>query len=147
MYIKNISIQGFKSYQNQIFSDEFSPKHNVIVGKNGSGKSNFFFAIQFVLSETYSTLRAEERKNLLHEGAGRPVMSAYVEIIFDNQDLRLAVDDAEEVRIRRTIGLKKDEFRVNGKTHSAHEVQQLLESAGFRAPILITSCNKGKSNI
>ena len=27
--------------------------------------------------------------------------------------------------------MKKDEFRINGKTHSASEVQQLLETAGF----------------
>eukprot|EP00667_Euglena_gracilis_P000779 EG_transcript_781 len=133
MYIKTISIQGFRSYLEQHFKEDFSPRHNVIVGRNGSGKSNFFAAIQFVLSDKYSTLRAEERKSLLHEGAGRPVMSAYVEIVFDNSDNRLLVDwgPENEVRIRRTIGVKKDEFRVNGKTHTAAEVQQLLESAGF----------------
>ena len=35
-----------------------SSKHNVIVGRNGSGKSNFFDAIQFVLvSSRFNTLR------------------------------------------------------------------------------------------
>jgi len=37
-----------------------------LVGKNGSGKSNFFSAIQFVLSEKYSKLKAEERQAFLH---------------------------------------------------------------------------------
>lgn len=42
MYIKQIAIQGFKSYKNQVVTDPFSPRHNVVVGRNGSGKSNFF---------------------------------------------------------------------------------------------------------
>ena len=30
--------------------------------RNGSGKSNFFYAIQFVLSDEYSHLRPEQRQ-------------------------------------------------------------------------------------
>jgi structural maintenance of chromosome 3 (chondroitin sulfate proteoglycan 6) len=93
MFIKNITIQGFKSYRDQTFEqNEFSPKHNVIVGRNGSGKSNFFNAIIFVLSEKYSKLRADERQAFLHEGTGRAVMNAFVEIVFDNSDSRLPID-------------------------------------------------------
>ncbi len=54
-----------------------------------SGKSNFFNAVHFVLSDKYSHLRAEERQDLLHEGTGRGVMSAFVEVVFDNSDGRL----------------------------------------------------------
>lgn len=86
------------------------------VGRNGSGKSNFFYgkflihspipayrinyethwssfftAIQFVLSDEFSNLRPEQRHALLHEGTGPRVASAYVEIIFDNRDNRLPV--------------------------------------------------------
>lgn len=102
------------------------------VGRNGSGKSNFFYgklktvvykfiiiwypvdkllfkypppqekkyitiikshstAIQFVLSDEFSHLRAEQRQALLHEGTGPRVISAFVEIIFDNQDGRIPV--------------------------------------------------------
>ena len=43
MHIKQVIIQGFKSYRNQTICDPFHPKHNVVVGRNGSGKSNFFF--------------------------------------------------------------------------------------------------------
>ena len=39
-------------------------------------------------------------------------MSAYVEIVFDNSDNRLPVDRAE-VRLRRNIGLKKDEYYLD----------------------------------
>lgn len=59
----------------------YSPKHNAIVGRNGSGKSNFFDAIQFVLATSrFNTLRQEERQHLLHEGAGANVMAAFVEV-------------------------------------------------------------------
>jgi predicted ATPase len=43
MHIKSIQIQGFKSYADQTLADEFNSKCNVVVGRNGSGKSNFFF--------------------------------------------------------------------------------------------------------
>ena len=46
--------------------EPFSPKHNVIVGRNGSGKSNFFAAIRFVLSDAYTQMGREERGALLH---------------------------------------------------------------------------------
>ncbi|CAB4408993.1 unnamed protein product [Rhizophagus irregularis] len=39
---KMIIIQGFKSYKDQTIIEPFSPRHNVVVGRNGSGKSNFF---------------------------------------------------------------------------------------------------------
>ncbi|KAI7640833.1 hypothetical protein KC322_g20452, partial [Hortaea werneckii] len=76
MFIKQITIQGFKSYKDQTIIEPFSPKHNVIVGRNGSGKSNFFAAIRFVLSDQYTQMGREERANLLHEGTGSAVMSA-----------------------------------------------------------------------
>ena len=48
----------------------------------------------------------EERQALLHEGAGAPVISAYVEVIFDNADARFPTG-RDTVTLRRTIGLKK----------------------------------------
>ncbi|KAG9253302.1 RecF/RecN/SMC [Emericellopsis atlantica] len=130
MFIKQIIIQGFKSYKEQTVIEPFSSKTNVIVGRNGSGKSNFFAAIRFVLSDAYTNMSREERQGLLHEGSGSAVMSAYVEIIFDNSDGRF-VHEPEEVVLRRTIGLKKDEYSVNRKVVPKQEVMNMLESAGF----------------
>jgi structural maintenance of chromosome 3 (chondroitin sulfate proteoglycan 6) len=67
--------------------EPFSPAHNVVVGRNGSGKSNFFAgrdilaisdvkandlwlvpAIRFVLNDAYTSMGKEERQSLLHEG-------------------------------------------------------------------------------
>lgn len=57
---------NYRSYKNQTIVDPFSPKLNVIVGRNGSGKSNFFAAIRFVLSDAYTQMGREERQALLH---------------------------------------------------------------------------------
>ncbi|KAI5814441.1 RecF/RecN/SMC [Pyronema omphalodes] len=130
MHIKQIIIQGFKSYNEQTVIEPFSPKCNIIVGRNGSGKSNFFAAIRFVLSDAYTQMGREERQALLHEGSGSAVMSAYVEIIFDNKDDRFPTG-RDEVVLRRTIGLKKDEYTLDRKSTSKADVMNLLESAGF----------------
>ncbi|GAB1320281.1 Structural maintenance of chromosomes protein 3 [Madurella fahalii] len=130
MHIKQIIIQGFKSYKEQTVIEPFSPGTNVIVGRNGSGKSNFFAAIRFVLSDAYTNMSREERQALLHEGSGSAVMSAYVEIIFDNSDKRFS-EPGDEVVIRRTIGLKKDEYSVDKKVQTRADVLKILETAGF----------------
>lgn len=54
-------------------------------------KTHVLLAIQFVLSDEYSHLRPDQRQSLLHEGTGPRVVSAYVEIIFDNSDARVPV--------------------------------------------------------
>jgi structural maintenance of chromosome 3 (chondroitin sulfate proteoglycan 6) len=81
--------------------------HNVVVGRNGSGKSNFFagksrsfqvpsipfvglcslpfldahVAIRFVLSDAYTSMSREDRQSLLHEGMSTSTtLSAYVEV-------------------------------------------------------------------
>ena len=102
----------------------------MIVGRNGSGKSNFFAAIRFVLSDAYTQMGREERQALLHEGSGSAVMSAYVEIIFDNSDDRFPTGK-DELILRRTIGLKKDEYSLDRKNATKTDVMNLLESAGF----------------
>ena len=144
-----------------------SSRPRVPVGANGSGKSNTFAAIQFVLDHLTSTnLRTEERKALLHEGAGAHVMSAYVEITLDNSDGRLPVDRPQvcldghtppkalrgvylrlppqrsrrrarvcvafvpQVVIKRSIGLKKDEYFIDRKHVNKNEVTSMLEDSG-----------------
>lgn len=129
MHIKKIVIQGFKTYKEPTVIDLLSPNINVVVGRNGSGKSNFFAAIRFVLSDAYTQMSREERQGLIHEGSGT-VMSAYVEIVFDNSDRRFPVEK-DEVVIRRTIGLKKDDYSINHKSAQRSDIMNLLESAGF----------------
>lgn len=146
MLIKNIIISGFRSYREQLFPDGFSSNVNLILGKNGSGKSNLFAAIKFVLDEKYASISEAQRKELFYLG-GKSVLSLFVEIIFDNTEGRLIIPgkgDENEVRIRRTVGLKQDEFRVNEKKFSAEEVYQLLEGAGFSSSNPYNIVEQGK---
>lgn len=109
----------------------FSEKVNIVVGRNGAGKSNFFSAIRFVLSDAYTSLSRTERQKLLHEGSSTTAtFSAYVEIVFDNSDGRIPTG-RNEVILRRTIGAKKDDYSLDRKTTTKAEVMSLLESAGF----------------
>jgi structural maintenance of chromosome 3 (chondroitin sulfate proteoglycan 6) len=66
----------------------------------------------------------------MQEGSGSAVMSAYVEIIFDNSDERFPTGK-DELILRRTIGLKKDEYSLDRKNATKADVMNLLESAGF----------------
>ncbi|CAB0019270.1 unnamed protein product [Nesidiocoris tenuis] len=145
MYIKQVIIHGFKSYREQTVVEPFDRGHNVVVGRNGSGKSNFFFAIQFVLSDEFSHLRPEQRQALLHEGTGPRVVTAYVEIIFDNSDNRLPIDK-EECVLRRVIGAKKDQYFLNKKMVPRTDVMNLLESAGFSRSNPYYIVKQGKIN-
>jgi structural maintenance of chromosome 3 (chondroitin sulfate proteoglycan 6) len=65
MHIKQIELCGFKSYKDKLVTDEFSERINCVVGANGSGKSNFFHAIRFVLNDVVA-FRPEDRQQLLH---------------------------------------------------------------------------------
>lgn len=57
-------------------------------------------------------------------------MSAYVEIIFDNSGRRFPTDK-DELIIRRTIGVKKDEYTLDRKNTTKAEIMKILEFAGF----------------
>mmetsp|Transcript_39668 Transcript_39668/g.93971 ORF Transcript_39668/g.93971 Transcript_39668/m.93971 type:complete len:1207 (-) Transcript_39668:191-3811(-) len=130
MHIKFVRIHGFKSYREKTTCGPLSPLHNSVVGYNGSGKSNFFAALRFVLSDSYSNMRPEERAKLLNEGAGATVVNAFVEIVFDNSDHRLD-NEKDEVTIKRGIGLKKDEYFIDGKHVTKQDISNMLETAGF----------------
>lgn len=128
MHIKQVIIEGFKTYKLKAVID-FCPGFNLILGRNGEGKSNLYDAIQFVLSDKHSG-KLEERKALLHEGSGREVLSASVEIIFDNSDRRF-VEDKDEISIKRCIGLKKDEYFLDNKHMTKADIVNVLEAAGL----------------
>ena len=129
MYIKRVIIRGFKTYKNETIIEDLSPHNNIVVGRNGSGKSNFFAAIRFVLSDAYNNMTREERQSLIHESSVN-IMSAFVEIIFDNKDRRIPIAK-DEISIRRTIGMKKDDYSLDYKSTTKSEIMNLLEASGF----------------
>lgn len=59
MHIKEISIDGFKSYAKRVVVDQFDRSFNAITGLNGSGKSNILDAMCFVLGiKSLETVRS-----------------------------------------------------------------------------------------
>ncbi|GMS87806.1 hypothetical protein PENTCL1PPCAC_9981, partial [Pristionchus entomophagus] len=126
-----VVINGFRSYKDATTIDGLSQRHNVVVGRNGSGKSNFFVAVQFVLSDDFAHLKSDAKIGLLHEGTGARAQSARVEIIFDNSDRRIVSADSDEVRVARVIGNKKDQYYIDQKVVSRSDIINLMESAGF----------------
>jgi DNA repair exonuclease SbcCD ATPase subunit len=62
MHIKQITISNFRSFRQQPEIHPFAATTNCVVGRNGSGKSNLFDAVQFVLlSPRFATLRSVRR--------------------------------------------------------------------------------------
>jgi structural maintenance of chromosome 3 (chondroitin sulfate proteoglycan 6) len=59
------------------------------------------------------------------------VQSAYVEVVFDNSDGRFHNSGKDDFTLRRTIGLKKDEFSMDRKNATRREVNEMLEAAGL----------------
>ena len=143
MHIKQLILEGFKTYKERTEVPLFHPLHNAILGKNGSGKSNLLDAIQFVLSDKYTS--AADREKLLYEGAGREIIAATVELIFDNSDTRFPLEQAE-ISIRRSIGTKKDEYFLNQKHIAKQEIVSLLESAGLSRSNPYYIVQQGKIN-
>lgn len=69
MYIKQIVIDGFKSYAHRTEIGPFDPMFNAITGLNGSGKSNILDAICFLLgisNLSQVNLRQCEMNEVLH---------------------------------------------------------------------------------
>lgn len=54
--------------------------------------------------------------------------------------------EKDEVRLRRTIGLKKDEYQLDRKSITKMEVQNILESAGFSRSNPYYIVQQGKIN-
>uniref|UniRef100_A0A7E4ZS38 Structural maintenance of chromosomes protein n=1 Tax=Panagrellus redivivus TaxID=6233 RepID=A0A7E4ZS38_PANRE len=131
MHIKAISVSGFRSYRDKVTIDDLSRQFNVVVGQNGSGKSNFFAAIQFVLSDEKASISVAERQNLLHEGTGNRSSTAIVELVFDNSDRRLAAIDANTFTISRHVSVKKDQYYIDNRMVSRSDINNMMESAGF----------------
>lgn len=50
MYIKNITLEGFKSYWHRTYLENFDKNFNAITGFNGSGKSNILDSISVLLN-------------------------------------------------------------------------------------------------
>lgn len=124
---------GFKSFVKKT-EIPFSPGINVIVGANGSGKSNISDALCFVLGRlSIKSMRAAKAGNLIFLGskAAAPAKEAMVEIVIENSDRVLSID-ADEISIKRVVRRNGQSiYKINDEVKTRQEVLSLLAQGGI----------------
>jgi chromosome segregation protein len=124
---------GFKSFVKKT-EIPFSPGINVIVGANGSGKSNVSDALCFVLGRlSIKSMRAAKAGNLIFLGskAAAPAKEAAVEIVIENSDRTLSID-ADEISITRIVRRNGQSiYKINDEVKTRQEVLSLLAQGGI----------------
>lgn len=126
-------MHGFKSFVRKT-EIPFAPGINVIVGANGSGKSNISDALCFVLGRlSIKSMRASRAGNLIFLGskAAAPAKEAMVEIILDNSDRVFSVD-RDEISIKRIVRRNGQSlYKINDEVKTRNEILSLLAQAGI----------------
>src|ERR1700733_6162592 len=138
MYLKNLTVLGFKSFANKT-SLNFQPGVTAIVGPNGCGKSNVSDAIRWVLGEqSAKALRGGEMADVIFNGTDgrKPLGMAEVSLTIggvDDEHLQAAgVEVAyNEVTItRRVFRDGGSEYYINKTPCRLKDVQQLFMGTG-----------------
>jgi chromosome segregation ATPase len=133
MYLKELSINGFKSFAKKS-ELEFSVPITSIVGPNGSGKSNIAESFRFVLGEqSVKSLRGKRGEDLIWGGSEKVARGnrASVEVTFDNKSRALALD-FDEVRIERVVHRDgQNEYKLNDTAVRLKDIHELLARANI----------------
>ncbi|OII37543.1 chromosome segregation protein SMC [Curtobacterium sp. MMLR14_010] len=133
MYLKSLTIKGFKSFA-QPTTFAFEPGVTCIVGPNGSGKSNVVDALAWVMGEQGAkTLRGGTMEDVIFAGTSSrgPLGRAQVLLTIDNTDGLLPIDYTE-VTISRTLFRNGgSEYAINGENCRLLDVQELLSDTGL----------------
>lgn len=133
MYLKNIEIQGFKSFARKIVFD-FHEGITGIVGPNGSGKSNVADAVRWVLGEQkVKQLRGGSMQDVIFSGTElkKPLSYASVSITLDNSDHQLAIDFEEVTITRKLFRSGESEYAINGSTCRLKDINELFYDTGI----------------
>ncbi|WP_420368031.1 AAA family ATPase [Curtobacterium sp. L1-20] len=133
MYLKSLTIKGFKSFA-QPTTFAFEPGVTCIVGPNGSGKSNVVDALAWVMGEQGAkTLRGGKMEDVIFAGTSTrgPLGRAQVLLTIDNTDGLLPIEYSE-VTISRTLFRNGgSEYAINGENCRLLDVQELLSDTGL----------------
>jgi chromosome segregation protein len=133
LYLKSITIKGFKSFPDRTRL-EFGPGVSVVVGPNGSGKSNVTDAVLWALGEQSPVaVRGQSMQDVIFGGApGRQAAkSAEVELVLDDSEGSLALG-APEISIFRRLDRSGDgEYRLAGARCRLIDVIELLSDTGL----------------
>lgn len=133
MFLKNVTMQGFKSFANRT-KIELDKTTTAIVGPNGSGKSNITDAITWVLGETsVKNLRGSKMEDVIFSGTDskKPLGMAEVTIVFDNSDKALKLPYNEVSVTRRMYRSLESEFLINNKKCRLKDIKELFMDTGI----------------
>ena len=133
MYLKNIEVQGFKSFANKIKFD-FHNGITGIVGPNGSGKSNVADAVRWVLGEQrVKQLRGGSMQDVIFSGTEnrKPLSYASVAITLDNSDHKLPVDFEEVTVTRKLYRSGESEYLINGAACRLKDINEMFYDTGI----------------
>ncbi|HIZ12887.1 MAG TPA: chromosome segregation protein SMC, partial [Candidatus Mediterraneibacter stercorigallinarum] len=133
MYLKNIEVQGFKSFANKIKFD-FHNGITGIVGPNGSGKSNVADAVRWVLGEQrVKQLRGGSMQDVIFSGTEnrKPLSYASVAITLDNSDHQLPVDYEEVTVTRKLYRSGESEYLINGAACRLKDINEMFYDTGI----------------
>lgn len=133
MYLKTLTLRGFKSFANPT-TFAFEPGVTAVVGPNGSGKSNVVDALAWVMGEQGAkSLRGGKMEDVIFAGTAQrgPLGRAEVTLTIDNSDGALPIEYTE-VTIRRTLFRNGgSEYAINGSPARLLDVQELLSDSGL----------------
>ncbi|MCD7868685.1 MAG: chromosome segregation protein SMC, partial [Clostridiales bacterium] len=133
MYLKNIEVQGFKSFAQKI-NFEFHNGITAIVGPNGSGKSNVADAVRWVLGEqSAKQLRGGSMQDVIFSGTEnrKPLSFASVAITLDNSEHKLPVDFQEVTVTRRLYRSGESEYLLNGSSCHLRDINEMFYDTGI----------------
>jgi len=156
MYIKNIELDGFKSYAKRTEIKDFDNLFNAITGLNGSGwsffkiytfyssvhpntflgKSNILDSICFLLGiQQLSQVRASNLTELVYKNGQAGVIRATVSITFDNSDKEnspIGYNTYDEIVVTRQINIGgKNKYLINGVMVQNNKVADFFQSVGL----------------
>jgi len=133
MYLKSITLKGFKSFPDRTRL-EFGPGVSVIVGPNGSGKSNVTDAVLWALGEQSPVaVRGQSMQDVIFAGApGRQASrAAEVELVLDDSEGILGLGTPEVSILRRLDRSGDGEYRLAGARCRLIDVIEVLSDTGL----------------
>jgi chromosome segregation protein len=132
MYLKELSISGFKSFADRTRLD-LRRGVTAVVGPNGCGKSNIVDAIRWVLGEqSAKALRGASMQDVIFEGTDKRRSLPFCEVTLTFTDCEAELGTAfNEVEVSRRVSREGgSEYFINGKSSRLKDIQRLFANTG-----------------
>ena len=133
MYLKEIEIQGFKSFADKT-KVVFDQGVTAVVGPNGSGKSNITESLRWALGESsVKSLRGGKMPDVIFAGteSRKPLNYASVIVTLDNED-GFIKDAGQVIKVERHIYRSGDsEYRIDSKKVRLRDIHDLFLDTGL----------------